>query len=79
VDILILPIGGRNIGNTMDEDEALEAVKIITPKMVIPAHYDCPALFRRSYNPARVEDFRDNVENLGAKCTILVKGQTIEN
>ena len=77
VDVLMLPIGGRRNGNTMDEDEALEAVRLIKPKLAIPVHYNCPFLFSRKYNPARVNVFKDRVEKLGAKCTILEKGQAI--
>ncbi len=36
-DVALLPIGGTF---TMDEKEALSAVKAITPKIAIPMHYD---------------------------------------
>ena len=36
VDIALLPIGGTY---TMDVAEAVEAVKAINPKVVIPMHY----------------------------------------
>jgi L-ascorbate metabolism protein UlaG (beta-lactamase superfamily) len=37
VDVAVLPIGDRF---TMGPDDALEAVKIIQPKIVIPSHYN---------------------------------------
>jgi L-ascorbate metabolism protein UlaG (beta-lactamase superfamily) len=45
-DVLMLPIGG--LGNntwTMDVPDALEAVKLIGPKRVIPCHYNVPFLW----------------------------------
>lgn len=77
-DVLMIPIGGRLAHNTMDEDAALEAVKIIRPKTVIPCHYDCPALFSSKYNPADVRRFQSEVERLGAKCIVLGDGESVE-
>ena len=37
-DVLMIPIGGRTVPNTMDEKEAIQAVKITQPKLVIPCH-----------------------------------------
>jgi L-ascorbate metabolism protein UlaG (beta-lactamase superfamily) len=37
IDLAMLPIGGNY---TMDPDDALRAVKMITPRMVVPIHYD---------------------------------------
>jgi L-ascorbate metabolism protein UlaG (beta-lactamase superfamily) len=37
IDLLILPIGDNF---TMGPDDALRAVKLITPKMAVPTHYD---------------------------------------
>ena len=48
-DVLMIPIGGGQADNTMDEYEALEAIKIIEPKQVIPMHYDLPILFTKHY------------------------------
>ena len=76
-DVLMLPIGGRTIGNTMDEDEALEAVQIIQPGLVIPMHYNCPMLFSKRGNPADDQRFKREVENLGMECCILNKGESV--
>lgn len=47
-DILMILVGGRKVHNTMDEKEALEAVKMMSPKMVIPCHYDRGALLSKN-------------------------------
>lgn len=39
VDILLLPVGG---GSTIDATKAAETVSLITPKIVIPMHYQDP-------------------------------------
>ena len=77
-DVLMIPIGGREFHNTMDEAEALQAVKIIKPKLVIPCHYNCPAFFKRKYNPADDVMFKTEVEATGAKCVILNQGDSID-
>jgi L-ascorbate metabolism protein UlaG (beta-lactamase superfamily) len=77
-DVLMIPIGGKAVHNTMDEREALEAVQIIRPTLVIPCHYNCPALFTRKLNPADDKWFKMEVENLGISCAILQKGESIE-
>ncbi|NIP32067.1 MAG: MBL fold metallo-hydrolase [Candidatus Dadabacteria bacterium] len=75
-DVLMIPIGGKIPHNTMDESEALKAVDIIKPKVVIPCHYNCPALFSNNYNPADDKMFKEEVENKGIKCTILERGES---
>jgi len=77
-DVLMIPIGGRAIHNTMDEEEALQAVRIMQPKLVIPCHYNCPAFFTKKYNPADDEMFKLEVEKMGAVCHIMHYGETIE-
>lgn len=77
-DVLMIPIGGGKVHNTMDENEALEAVKAMQPKLVIPCHYNCPAFFTKRYNPADEDRFKSAVENLGIPCAVLHKGDSIE-
>lgn len=77
-DVLMIPIGGKSIHNTMDEQDALRAVKLMNPKLVIPCHYNCPAFFTRKYNPADDLRFKNNVEESGVKCTILRKGDSVK-
>lgn len=77
-DVLMIPIGGKAIHNTMDVEEAVQAVKNIRPKLVIPCHYNCPAFFTRTYNPADDQLFKRKVEATGAKCVILGIGDSID-
>jgi L-ascorbate metabolism protein UlaG (beta-lactamase superfamily) len=42
VDIVIIPIGGN--GYTFDAHQAVEAVRQINPKVVIPTHYEDSAV-----------------------------------
>ena len=77
-DVLMLPIGGKAIHNTMDVADAVEAVKIIRPKLVIPCHYNCPAFFTKTYNPADERLFKTEVEKSGARCQILHIGDAID-
>jgi len=76
-DILMIPIGGRKVHNTMDEEEALEAVKMMSPKMVIPCHYDCGALLSRKLNQADADMFKREVEKMGFECIIMKYGDEI--
>ena len=77
-DVLMIPIGGKAVHNTMDIPEALEAIKIMKPKMVIPCHYNCPALFSKRFNPADEGDFKRRVEAMDIQCSILHKGDSIQ-
>ena len=73
----MVPIGGRTVENTMNEDEALEAVKLIQPKRVIPMHYNCPILFKKHGNPANDLMFKIGVERMGIECNILQKAGSL--
>jgi len=77
-DILMIPIGGQRPENTMNVEEALEAVKLISPKKVIPMHYNCPALFSKNLNPADPHTFKSGVEKMGIECIIMKDGDEIE-
>jgi L-ascorbate metabolism protein UlaG (beta-lactamase superfamily) len=77
-DVLMLPIGG--LGNstwTMDVDEAVEAVRLIAPKRVIPCHYSVPLFWKRKFAVADDRRFKREVEQLGAECTILKYGEAL--
>lgn len=76
-DVLMIPIGGKAVHNTMNENEALQAVQIMKPKHVIPCHYNCPAFFSKKYNPADEDEFKRDVEELRIKCSILGKGDSV--
>jgi len=77
-DVLMIPIGGKVAHNTMDEDEALEAVRIMKPVMVLPCHYNCPAFFTNKYNLADDAYFKREVEKLGSKCIILRNAESVD-
>ena len=62
----------------MDEYEALEAVEIIKPKLVIPMHYDMPILFTKHYASVDESRFKSEIMKLGADCLILKKGYSVQ-
>lgn len=76
-DVLMIPIGGETVHNTMDVDQALEAVKVMRPKIVIPCHYNVPAFFTEKYNPADEVRFSREVAKSGSKCVVLDVGESI--
>ncbi len=76
-DVLMIPIGGKTSGNTMNEKEALKAVEMIQPGVVIPSHYDCGFLFTRQANPADEIWFRDEVKKQGRECVLMKPGETL--
>jgi L-ascorbate metabolism protein UlaG (beta-lactamase superfamily) len=78
-DILMIPIGGKSSGNTMDEEDALKALQIIKPQIVIPVHYNCGALFNKCYNPVDDRVFKREVEEMGIRCIILQKGESLDS
>ncbi len=63
--VALLPIGGRF---TMSVDEALEAVKLIKPSLVVPMHYGSVA---GTVNDAK--EFADLCKKEGINATILEK------
>ncbi len=58
----------------MDVEEAVQAVNIMHPKLVIPCHYNYPAFFTKTYNPADDQLFRREVGKAGSKCIIFWYG-----
>lgn len=78
-DVLMLPIGG--LGNntwTMDIHDAIEAVKLIAPKIVIPCHYNVPFLWIKKMAVTDDQLFKREVEKLGTECVILRMGDSVE-
>ncbi len=76
-DILMVPIGGKDVHNTMDEIEAAKATEIIRPRIVIPCHYNCPGLFSKRLNPGDEQFFKKEVERPGTSCIILGAGESV--
>lgn len=69
VDLALLPIGDNY---TMGPDDALEAVKLIKPALVIPMHYNTTPLIAQ--NPA---EFKQNVETeTPARVAVLLPGES---
>jgi L-ascorbate metabolism protein UlaG (beta-lactamase superfamily) len=77
-DVVMLPIGG--LGNntwTMDAADALAAVKSMSPKLVIPCHYNVPFFWARNMASADDQTFKKEVEKLGIDFCILQAGDEI--
>ena len=70
VDIFIVPIGGTY---TMNIDEAIEALKIIEPKLAIPMHYNTFPEIK-----ADPKEFQNKAENSGFKVKIMDDGEEID-
>lgn len=76
--VLMLPIGGLGQSTwTMDVEEAVQAVAMIDPELVIPCHYNVPFLWKRKMALADDARFQREVEALGKKCTILGAGDVV--
>lgn len=77
-EVLMLPIGGMgdNIW-TMDVSDAIEAVEIISPKTVIPCHYNVPFLWKKNIAHADDQLFKREVEKLGVECCIMQSGSEL--
>ncbi|MEJ5230220.1 MAG: metal-dependent hydrolase [Pseudothermotoga sp.] len=70
IDIAFIPIGGNFV---MDLWDAVEAVKMIKPKVVVPIHFNTWEVIRS--DPDR---FKAEVEKLQIKCQIMKPGETVE-
>lgn len=69
VDVAFLPIGGNFV---MDVDDAIEAVKMIKPKIVVPIHYNTWDIIK-----ADVGHFKSEVQKLGIECRDLKPGESL--
>ena len=77
-DVLMLPIGGLGKNTwTMDATEALDAVRLISPRKVIPCHYNVPLFWIREFARADDQWFRREVEQLGIECHLLGSGDEL--
>lgn len=70
IDIFFVPIGGNY---TMNVDEAVEAVKIVKPKLAIPMHFNTFTEIKADPN-----GFMAKVEAAGLKAKVLKIGEEIE-
>jgi L-ascorbate metabolism protein UlaG (beta-lactamase superfamily) len=71
-DLIMIPIGGYT---TMNDQEAVQLIKMIKPKIVIPCHYDCPAFFSKCKNFVDTAYFKAEAEKAGSKCVLLKPGE----
>ena len=69
VDLALLPIGDNY---TMGPDDALRAVGMIKPKVVIPMHYSTFDLIEQDAGA-----FAETVESAGFRCVILEPGESL--
>ena len=67
VDIMLVPVGGN--GYTLDPTGALQVVKQVEPKIVVPTHYDDSAL---SFEVAQ-QSLADALKNIGLEPKETVK------
>jgi len=44
-------------------------------KMVIPCHYNCPAFFTKTYNPADTMKFKQEVKVSSFNCVVTATGK----
>ncbi len=71
LDLALLPIGDNF---TMGPDDALEAVRLLSPRRVVPIHYDTFPVIRQD-----AAEFKSRVESeTDASCTVLAPGETLE-
>lgn len=71
LDVALLPIGDFF---TMGPDDALEAVKLLSPRMVIPMHFDTFDVIRQDAGA-----FKRRVESeTDARCAVLRPGEALE-
>jgi L-ascorbate metabolism protein UlaG (beta-lactamase superfamily) len=71
LDVAILPIGDNF---TMGPDDALRAVKLLSPKIVIPIHYDTFDVIKQD-----ADAFASRVEaETTSKCVVLKPGDTLQ-
>ena len=71
IDLAMLPIGDNF---TMGPDDAVEAVKLVQPKQVIPVHYNTFEVIQQD-----AEAFESTVESqTDSRCTVLSPGEVVE-
>lgn len=70
IDVALLPIGGNFV---MDVEDAIKAVEMIKPKIVVPMHYN-------TWDIINADDklFKKEVEKRGMECKILNPGEVLE-
>jgi L-ascorbate metabolism protein UlaG (beta-lactamase superfamily) len=77
VDVLMIPVGGHV---TIGSSEAVEVVKSIEPKVVVPMHYDIPSLNKDIFKDLSPVDvfLRELALPVSTEAKLVVKGPIIE-
>ena len=70
IDVFLVPIGGNF---TMDSSDAAKATQFVSPKLVIPMHYNTFPAINTDPN-----QFKQLVEKDGFNCRVMNYGETIE-
>ena len=70
VDYMLLPIGDNF---TMGITDAVKAAQLVSPKVVIPMHYNTFPVIEADPNV-----FKEKVEQEGIKCKVMKYGEEIE-
>jgi hypothetical protein len=69
IDLAVLPIGDNF---TMGPDDALRAVGLLNPRLVVPMHYGTWPLVEQDPHA-----FAQRVEEMGIRCSVLSPGQKL--
>ena len=69
-DLAVLPIGDNF---TMGITDAVKAVELVNPKVVVPMHYNTFPVIEADPNV-----FKSKVGAMGKKCTVMEFGQEIK-
>jgi L-ascorbate metabolism protein UlaG (beta-lactamase superfamily) len=70
MDLALLPIGDNF---TMGPEDALEAVRLLKPKRVVPMHYNTFPLIE-----VDAEAWAEQVRGLGVECNVLQPGDSLQ-
>lgn len=70
IDVALLPIGGNYV---MDIEDAIFAAKFVSPRKVIPMHYNTWEIIK-----ADAEQFKKRLDEINIECILLNPGETIE-
>jgi L-ascorbate metabolism protein UlaG (beta-lactamase superfamily) len=76
-DVLMIPIGGDEVRNTMGTRDAIEVAEALRPRLVIPCHHNLPSFFRKNANPTDVRSFADAIEAIGMECRVLSRAEVL--
>jgi L-ascorbate metabolism protein UlaG (beta-lactamase superfamily) len=77
IDLALLHLGGTRIMGlllTMDGEQGVEAIRIVSPELVVPIHYDDYDIFK-----SPLEDFRREVGRAGLadRVRYVARGETV--